>query len=91
MAISFLGLAVRVYTIGCVPEGTSGRNVKEQRADELNTSGIYSIVRNPLYLGNFFICFGLVAYPAPSFYMILSYVLLFLLYHERIIFAEEEF
>ena len=37
LAISLGGLAVRIYTVGNTPKNTSGRNVKEQVADELNT------------------------------------------------------
>ena len=49
------GEAVRVYTVGHTPKGTSGRNTAGQVADSLNTAGIYSVTRNPLYLGNFLI------------------------------------
>ena len=48
--VSFAGLAIRSYTIGHTPKGTSGRNTKHQVADRLNTTGAYSLVRNPLYL-----------------------------------------
>ena len=58
MLVSFLGFAIRVYTVGHTPANTSGRNTKEQVADTLNTTGIYSIVRHPLYLGNFFMWLG---------------------------------
>ncbi len=54
LLISLIGLAIRIYAVGHTPENTSGRNTVEQVADSLNTSGIYSIVRHPLYLGNFF-------------------------------------
>jgi protein-S-isoprenylcysteine O-methyltransferase Ste14 len=54
LIIGLLGLAVRIYTVGHTPKNTSGRNTKEgQVADTLNTTGIYSVVRHPLYLGNF--------------------------------------
>lgn len=60
LSVSLLGLAVRIYTVGFTPNNTSGRNTKQgQVADQLNTSGIYGIVRNPLYLGNFFMWLGL--------------------------------
>ncbi|MGB8874133.1 MAG: hypothetical protein WCC75_12145, partial [Desulfobaccales bacterium] len=44
---------------GLPPRGTSGRNTQGQVAETLNTTGIYSLVRNPLYLGNFLIWLGL--------------------------------
>ena len=51
LGVSFLGLAVRALTIAHVPEQTSGRNTREQVAQQINTTGMYSIVRHPLYLG----------------------------------------
>ena len=90
LAISVLGLAIRVATIGFVPRGTSGRNTHSQKALSLNTTGMYSIVRNPLYLGNFIIWLGVVLVVGDlSFTMI--YVLAFWLYYERIIATEEAF
>ena len=50
-----LGFLVRFYTIGTTPKGTSGRNTKKQIADMLNSEGMYSIVRHPLYFGNYFL------------------------------------
>ncbi|MBC8242656.1 MAG: lipid A phosphate methyltransferase [Alphaproteobacteria bacterium] len=88
--VSFLGLAVRVITIGYTPAGTSGRNAREQRADELNTTGIYSVVRNPLYLGNYLMLLG-VSLASMAWWLPVIITLSFLLYYERIIFAEEEF
>lgn len=90
LAVSVVGLAIRVATIGFVPRGTSGRNTTEQKAHSLNTTGMYSVVRNPLYLGNFVIWLGVVLIMADvSFVMI--YVLAFWLYYERIIATEEAF
>ena len=90
LAVSFVGLGIRIFTIGQVPKGTSGRNVAEQKADVLNTGGIYSIVRHPLYLGNFFIWLGLSLF-VQVWWVSLLCVLVFWLYYERIMFAEEEF
>jgi len=90
VAVAFFGLAVRVYTVGHVPAGTSGRNTKAQRADVLNTTGIYSVVRHPLYAGNFFIWLG-VAMFVGSWWLSLIFILLFILFYERIIFTEEEY
>ena len=72
------------------PKGTSGRNVAEQKADVLNTTGIYSIVRHPLYLGNFFIWLGLSLFVQLAWVSLLC-IFIFWLYYERIMFAEEEF
>lgn len=90
LAVSFLGLCVRAYTIGTVPRGTSGRNTATQVAEELNTSGIYSVVRNPLYLGNFFTALGVVMF-VRVWWVVALYALVFWLYYERIILAEEHF
>lgn len=90
LIVSFLGLAIRIFTIGHTPKGTSGRNTKRQVAETLNTAGAYSITRNPLYLGNFFMGLGIALF-AHIWWLALIYVLIFWLYYERIIFAEEAF
>jgi protein-S-isoprenylcysteine O-methyltransferase Ste14 len=90
LSISFLGLGIRIFTIGYVPSGTSGRSTKGQIANVLNTAGIYSIVRHPLYLGNFFIWLGISLFPR-LWWLSLIIILIFWLYYERIMFAEEEF
>jgi protein-S-isoprenylcysteine O-methyltransferase Ste14 len=88
VAVSFVGLGLRAYTVGHAPKNTSGRNAREQRAERLNTSGIYSIVRHPLYLGNFFVYLGVVSF-AHVWWLIVICVLAYWLYYERIMFAEE--
>jgi protein-S-isoprenylcysteine O-methyltransferase Ste14 len=90
IAVSLCGLIIRSYTIGTTPKGTSGRNTQEQIAEMLNSTGIYSVVRHPLYLGNFLMWIGIVIYTAnPYFIIIVS--LMYWLYYERIMFAEERF
>jgi protein-S-isoprenylcysteine O-methyltransferase Ste14 len=90
LAISFLGLGIRVFVIGRVPKGTSGRNTNRQIAEVLNTSGIYSAVRHPLYLGNFFMWLGIMLV-LHSWWLIFIFMLAYWLYYERIMYAEEEF
>lgn len=90
LAVSLMGLAVRIYTIGHTPAGTSGRNTGGQVADSLNTTGIYSVVRHPLYLGNLVIWIGVSMYPRLWWVTLLT-ILLFWVYYERIMYAEEEF
>ena len=58
-SVSALGMAVRLFTTGTAPRGTSGRNTREQKATVLNTTGPYSIVRHPLYLSNLVIIVAL--------------------------------
>lgn len=90
LLISTLGMIVRAITIGHTPKNTSGRNADKQIADQLNTKGIYSIVRHPLYLGNFLMWLGLIIYAGSLEFLIFS-VAFFWFYYERIMFAEEEF
>ena len=90
LAVSLAGLGLRSYTIGYAGKGTSGRNVTRQVAKSLNTNGIYSAVRHPLYLGNFLIWFG-VAMFTRSWWFCLMVSLVFWLYYERIMLAEEAF
>jgi len=91
IAISLFGLVIRAITVGFTPKGTSGRNTKEgQVAEVLNTKGIYSTVRHPLYLGNFFMWLGIIIY-VGNWWFTATCTLLFWLYYERIMFAEEFF
>ena len=91
LGVSLLGEAIRIYTVGYAPKNTSGRNTTAgQIADELNTTGIYSLVRHPLYIGNFFMWLGPVLFVrTPVFFVF--FVLIYWLYYERIMFAEEQF
>ena len=53
-------------------------------------TGMYSIVRHPLYLGNFVISLGIALF-VQVWWFVFIIALVFWLYYERIIFAEEEF
>jgi len=90
LAVSFLGLAVRVLTVGRAPMGTSGRNTREQVADTLNRTGMYSVVRHPLYLGNYLIMMGFALWPHIWWLAVLT-TCFYALYYERIMLAEEAF
>lgn len=88
--VSLIGIIIRAYAIGTTPHGTSGRNRDKQLAKQLNTQGIYSIVRHPLYLGNYFMWAGLLMFTySVSLFLVVS--LVFWLYYERIMFAEERY
>lgn len=91
LCVSILGQAIRIITVGYAPRNTSGRNtVHGQVADELNTTGIYSVLRHPLYLGNFFMWLGPVLF-LRSLWFTIFFGLFYWLYYERIMFAEEQF
>ena len=89
-AISLSGLVIRWFVVGRASPGTSGRNVSEQRADSLNTTGLYSVVRHPLYLGNFLALIGIALLPMV-WWLVLLVGLAYWLYIERIMAAEEKF
>ncbi len=84
------GLAIRAVTTGSTPKRTSGRNTKGQVADSLNTTGMYSLVRNPLYVGNFVAGLGVSLY-LHTWWVAAAYTVFYWGYYERIVFAEEEF
>ena len=90
LAVSLSGTLVRIYTVGHTPVGTSGRNTANQVADVLNTTGIYSTVRHPLYLGNFLMWLG-IALLTCNVGFVAVFVLAYWLYYERIMYAEEQF
>jgi len=90
LVFSLAGLAVRCATIGSVPARTSGRNTRGQQAEVLNTTGMYSVVRHPLYLGNCLMILG-VALATKTLWFPVVAGLAFWLYIERVILAEEAF
>lgn len=90
LLVSLLGLFIRIYTVGHTPKNTSGRNVKNQLADYLNTTGSYSVVRHPLYVGNFLMWLG-PALITGNLWFIVAFCFFYWIYYERIMFAEEQF
>ena len=90
LTISLAGVVVRALVVGYVSAGTSGRNTRKQIATRLNTTGLYSLVRHPLYLGNFLIWLGISIFPG-LWWLVLIFILMFCVYYERIMCAEEVF
>jgi len=91
LGVGFLGLGIRIFTVGFTPKGTSGRNTEVgQVAEQLNTSGIYSMIRHPLYLGNFFMWLAPVLLVSDLWFT-LFFCAFYWIYYERIMFAEEQF
>jgi hypothetical protein len=91
LGISIFGELIRVITVGFAPGNTSGRNTTSgQIADEINVSGIYSLIRHPLYVGNYFMWLGPSLFLRSAWFTIV-FTLVYWLYYERIMFAEEQF
>ena len=90
MSIGLLGLGVRIATVGFAPAGTSGRTTSAPAAAVLNTTGMYSLVRHPLYLGNFLMWLAPALLPR-SLALVAIIALVFWLYYERIMLAEEAY
>jgi protein-S-isoprenylcysteine O-methyltransferase Ste14 len=90
LGISLLGLAVRVMTVAYISEPSSGRELSTPKAEHLNTTGIYSLVRHPLYIGNLIIWLGVVSM-MRLWWLSLAIILLSLGYHRLIIGAEESY
>jgi len=89
--VGLLGLFIRMYTIGFAKKNTSGRNTTEgQVADSLNLLGLYSIIRNPLYVGNYLMWLSIVMFTG-SLWFVITFSLVFWIYYERIVYAEEQF
>lgn len=88
--LAFVGLAVRAATVGFVPAGTSGRNTHYQIARTLNTTGMYSVTRNPIYLGNAITTMAVTLF-TQDLALVLLMLMFQIIYLERIIATEEKF
>jgi protein-S-isoprenylcysteine O-methyltransferase Ste14 len=85
-----LGLFVRLWAAGQIRPGTSSRGTKEIAAAELNTDGLYSVVRHPLYLGNLLLWLGVALIGARPGGVLLT-GLVFWPYYGRIMRVEDDF
>ena len=92
LAVSGTGLLIRFLVMGYSPKGSSyvGESTAHFREGSLKTAGMYSLCRNPLYLGNFLMALGVFLFPM-SLLVAVVYVFAFWLYYERLILGEEEF
>lgn len=90
LTVSLLGLGIRIWTSGFAPKGTSGRNTSGQKAEQLNTTGPYSVVRHPLYVGNALIWLGIAMFPRQA-WAVAVVMVLFAVFHRLIVVAEEGF
>jgi protein-S-isoprenylcysteine O-methyltransferase Ste14 len=84
------GAIFRIITSGHAALGTSGSNKVGAVAAQLNTTGPYSLVRNPLYLGRILNFTGIAMLSGSWVYGALTFLVCVLVY-ERISVYEEEF
>jgi protein-S-isoprenylcysteine O-methyltransferase Ste14 len=84
------GALLRIITSGHAALGTSGSNKVGAIAAQLNTTGPYSLVRNPLYLGRILNFTGIAMLSGSWVYGALTFLVSILVY-ERISVYEEEF
>lgn len=89
ISFSILGEIIRIMSVGFSYFGTSGRE-NYLRAENLNTSGIYSVVRNPLYIGNVLMFSGLLAVYL-NIYALIIFILFLLIQYHFIIKSEENY
>lgn len=89
LVVSFLGEIIRIMAVGFAYTGTSGRE-NYLRADDLNRTGIYSIVRNPLYIGNVLMFSGLLIVFA-NWWALLFFNIFLITQYYFIILSEENY
>ncbi len=89
LVIALTGQIIRAITIGLqyIIRGGKDRRVY---AEELVTGGIFKHCRNPLYVGNILILFGL-GFVANSWVFVLLIGPLFVFFYQAIVRAEEDF
>lgn len=90
LAIAVAGAVLRMVTSGHAAPGTSGSSKQGAVAAELNTTGPYSVVRNPLYLGRILNFTGIAMLSGSWVYGALVFLVSVLVY-ERIAVYEEQF
>jgi len=90
LSVSLFGLAIRAMALGSAPPGASTRSLRPPSASRLNTTGMYSLSRHPVYLGNLFVLLGF-ALALRSWWFVLTAALVYWLLYRRVIAAEERF
>ena len=90
LGVASAGALWRVLVNGFAALGTSGNQKKEAVAAELNTTGPYALVRNPLYVGRIVNFTGIAMLTGSWVYGALVFLVSVLVY-ERISIYEEEF
>jgi protein-S-isoprenylcysteine O-methyltransferase Ste14 len=90
IGVGLVGLLMRCWVVGYAPDGTSARDTRGMRAAQLNSTGVYSIVRHPLYLANGLLWLGAVLSARVWWSPVIAF-LAYWIYIERVMLGEEEF
>lgn len=89
LAVALVGQVIRSATVGLEYIIRGGKD-HQVYADKLVTGGVYSHVRNPMYVGNFFLLLGL-SIASNSWVFVLAGIPIATLMHVAIVAAEEDF
>ena len=76
----FSGHLIRALVVATRGIHTSGKNRDQQVAHQLTNTGIYSMVRHPLYLGNLIIWIGVFCWLGNVWFLLMGLVFFVLLY-----------
>ena len=80
IVVASAGAFIRIITSGFAANGTSGRVKSAPEAAELNTTGPYSLVRNPLYVGRIVNYTGLAMLSGSWLFSVIVFILSVLIY-----------
>ena len=89
LAVALIGQLVRSANVGLEYIIRGGKN-HQVYAEKLVTGGIYSHVRNPMYVGNFILVLGM-SIASNSWVFLLLGIPIVVLMHKAIVAAEEDF
>lgn len=90
LIIALIGESIRLWSVRFA--GSATRTTGEVGADVLVTDGPYGHLRNPLYLRNFLLSFGILIMAWPWMpWLMLIFLLLFFIQYKAIISLEEDF
>ena len=68
--ITVFGELFRIYSVAFI--GTVSRTRSNSTGANLITEGPFAFVRNPLYIGNFIICFGIAVFSCTGWLVVLT-------------------